>query len=850
MDLSGLFRSRDRASLPLYQQLTPRRLATKERIVNDSDASDSEDDYSYTSSPSTRDSRRTSGSHESSSALMSSRAFPTLRKQGGSYLYRLPNRIIRYLCIAMVSAIVLFILGLVRASQVENWRIRNGDVRKNNPPPPEWEKFRFLQRYYGGIRTLVPFSEIKTEYPRQEDELPVSDLLLNNTETSKRDIPVSTPFTQYPGNAMSDLQGEIRECFLDANNSIRVPPIRYYSGRTRGYPTNPIGSYELLSLPEDICFDRYGKFGPYGYGYSVRRGGTGTGEHGEREGAEAVWADVPAVDYRKIDWADVQRRCYQANAARFKPVPKRRRSRHGFYIDEAHQDLEGELAMAINRDGLPTVKGATTTPSYPAMPTATPDGNAGAEAGKRGRTAIVFRVWDEFVWREEDIMNLRSMISEVSLASGGMYDVHLLVEVKDDAKHAIWADEATYLQRIRESVPQEFWGISTLWTVTQMLSVYQGIFDLYTRGPDLPVHGSYRGLQMAMQVFAYEHPEYDYFWQWEMDIRYTGHYFDLLSKVEKWSREQPRKGLWERNARFYMPVVHGSWDDFKQMARVQTEMGTNGPDKMWDSVKGTKAPKEISRSEKTVWGPVRPKDPADWFEPDKDPLPPTTYERDKYVWGVGEEADLITFSPLFDPDGTTWLLAEDITGYNRSEGLPPRRAQIISAARLSRRLLLIMHRETAFLKHFAFSEMWPATAALQHGLKAVFAPHPVFVDREWPTEYFASVLNGGRNGASGGARTSVFGQREHNLKGLTWFYNSGFAPNFYRRWFGLKVNNDGGEEFELTEDPKKDDSTVGNMRGGEGRMCMPPMLIHPAKSIELPVEASQVHEVPESDPNA
>ncbi len=162
-----------------------------------------------------------------------------------------------------------------------------------------------------------------------------------------------------------------------------------------------------------------------------------------------------------------------------------------------------------------------------------------------------------------------------------------------------------------------------------------------------------------------------------------------------------------------------------------------------------------------------------------------------------------------------------------------------------------MHRETAFKKHHAFPEMWPATVALHHGLKAVFAPHPVFVDRAWPPAYMGRVLNGGRNGASGGGRTSVFGDREHNLRGLTWFYNAGFSGNLYKRWMGLRVNNDGGEEFETTADMSADDATVGTMRGGEGRMCLPPMLLHPVKDVELPVVKPDVYlAAPESDPAA
>jgi hypothetical protein len=170
---------------------------------------------------------------------------------------------------------------------------------------------------------------------------------------------------------------------------------------------------------------------------------------------------------------------------------------------------------------------------------------------------------------------------------------------------------------------------------------------------------------------------------------------------------------------------------------------------------------------------------------------------------------------------------------------------------MSKRLLRTMHRETAFKKHHAFSEMWAPTAALHHGYKAVYAPHPMFVDREWPTPYLAGVLNSGRNGATGGARTSVFGEREHNLLGMTWYYNAGFAPNLWKRWLGLKVNNEGGEEFELTVDEGRSGNGVNEMRGGEGRMCLPPMLLHPVKDVELPLEGTREEEdVPESDPSA
>ncbi|KAM7207700.1 Protein of unknown function (DUF3405) domain containing protein [Naviculisporaceae sp. PSN 640] len=873
MGLSSLnpLRSRDAKrppKLPLYKQVpsssTPS--PTKERYSDPEsssyDESDDEDadssDYESSSPPSSGSSRRTSGS---SSYMLPKKkgqvatAAPSKRRLlPRRHLYRLPNKVIRYLCATMMLAIIAFIVTLVRASQLENQRMAEGKIEKK-PTPPPWESFQFLTRYYGGIKTLVPFDENVPQYPRLEDEGPYnftnaqqqqksSDSQAEPTSPTARKVPPSRAFSDHPGSALPSSKDGIHECFLDAHNTIRIPPVRYYDGRPMGFPNSVMGSYELLSLPEDICFDRFGRYGPYGYGYSIQTGGLSVGEHGDIEGSEDVWKSVKKVDWRNINWAEAQRRCYKANADRYKPLEPHSAPPQGFYIGEGKEDP----AKVKARDQAHVETAKATEPALTKSKEETQEQEqeqAPKPAGDMSRTAIVVRCWDEFKWREEDIMNLRAIIAELSLASGGRYDVHLLVQVRNDARNPVWADDETYLNHIKDTVPAEFQGMVTLWSETQMLAVYQGVLDLWTKGPNLPVHGSYRGLQMAMQHFASKHPEYDYFWQWEMDIRYTGHYYDLLTKMETWAKEQPRKGIWERNARFYMPHTHGTWEDFKQMARVQTEQGTLSPENLWDNVPGLPkkhqdTPAPSKKGEESIWGPKRPADENDWLSPESDPIPPTTYERDKYVWGVGEEADLITLNPIFNPEGTTWQLSEDITGYNESAGIgkPPRRAQIITASRMSRRLLMTMHRETAFKKHHAFPEMWPATVALHHGYKAVYAPHPVYVDREWPTEYMTRIMNGGKNGAAGGSRNAVFGDREHNLKGMTWFYNAGFSSNLYKRWLGLKVNNDGGELFETHADlsKEKDDRTVSTMRGGEGRMCLPPMLLHPVKEVELPVE--------------
>ncbi|KAL2212424.1 hypothetical protein CC79DRAFT_1340284 [Sarocladium strictum] len=847
---------RQQPSLPTYERVTPQ---SKERFSDD-DFTSSEDDYDdddiddddlaqYPTGTTPGSSRNTSGSMSSGRLLVPKRNVQSQRQRPSRlYPYRLPNKVTRYLCFILSATVILMIVSLIRASRVENWKVQNGKVDARPKPPPVWDKFPFLERYYGGVRTVVPFNESYPEFPESDEVPPLRSETESKKEekpAAKRDVPASKPWETYEGR---NNESDMVECFIDDAKSIRVPSLRFLDGRPKGFPRHAVGSYELLNLPEDICFERFGRYGPYGFGYSVRSGGLGTGETGENEGSAAIWQDTARVDYRTVDWADVQRRCFRDNSRRFEGLPPRVPSSHGFFIDDQTKPrpaskIQARAEQQATQSAVSTPASAPTAETSQAATKSTQDKeNAKPEevpvpAEKKARTAVVIRCWDEYLFREDDIANVRSMITELALASGGRYDVHLLIQVKNDAAHPIWADHEAYEKRIEESIPEEFRGLVTLWTETQMLSLYQGIYDNWSRGPDLPVHGVYRGLTMAMQHFAYLHPEYEYFWQWEMDVRYTGHYYDFFTKLESWAKEQPRKGLWERSSRFYFPDVHGSWEDFSQRSRIETEIGVTSADNIWSKVPGMD-PSASKKQGKSVWGPVRAPDHKDWFRPQNDSTPPTPYEKDHHVWGKGEEADLITLNPIFDPDGTTWGLKEDITGFNRSEPLPPRRAAIITTSRLSRRLLLTMHKMTAYKKQFAFPEMWPATVALQHGFKAVYAPHPVYVDRKWPIDFMAATYNAGSSGSSGGSRTSIFGEREHNMHGTSWFYNSGFAPNLYRRWLGLKVNNDGGEEFELTEDKSKiGQKGVGNMPGGEGRMCLPPMLLHPVKEVDLPVEA-------------
>ena len=148
--------------------------------------------------------------------------------------------------------------------------------------------------------------------------------------------------------------------------------------------------------------------------------------------------------------------------------------------------------------------------------------------------------------------------------------------------------------------------------------------------------------------------------------------WDLFEKVSSFAKAQPRKYLWERNERYYIPSLHGPYStSFRErVARA------SGEEMVWG------APK-VER--------VRPTGPH---------IPPISPKDDYYQWGVGEEADFISLSPIFNPVGTNWFMKNEVWKF-QGRNNTPRRTVIGTQTRLSRKLLEAMHTENTKGNHVA-----------------------------------------------------------------------------------------------------------------------------------------------------
>ncbi|TDZ75124.1 hypothetical protein CTRI78_v000184 [Colletotrichum trifolii] len=527
-----------------------------------------------------------------------------------------------------------------------------------------------------------------------------------------------------------------------------VEDLMVFKGHPLAFPKPSFGGFDVLKMDGDICYERDTRLGPYGY-LPQLHGKTG----------------LP-IDWDKVKWGDLQMRCAEQNAGRFGgPKPNK-------YLATAYEDIASKYGKGIKvgRDG---------------DSSSAPDAGHGTETETakttyETRTAILLRTYTGKKYTENDKQVIRSLISELSLRSGGEYQVFLLLHVRDDG-----VDINEGRQRVLdEHIPREFHGITEVWND-------QAVWDIYTALTDGEEKTVHHAQWLSVQKFSLDHPEYDFVWNWEMDVRITGHNYDFVRRLEDFARAQPRRGLWERNERYYIPAHHGAYDtDF----RAYVEQRTQG-DQVWG------AP-NIS-----FINPVGPK-------------PPVEKARDEpYRWGVGEDADLITMGPIFDPVGSGWIFGDKIWGYkdaaNPDNTKLPRRTTIVTQSRISKRLLDIMHVENLRGNHIA-SEMTPQTVALLHGFKAVFAPHPSWFDRPWSGSFLEKWFNPGPRGASGGEGSPMGYGRERRYQGTTWYYRAEPPSRLYNNWMGYIDTDVGGRDWEVDH----------------GRPCLPPMILHPIKEVE------------------
>jgi len=511
--------------------------------------------------------------------------------------------------------------------------------------------------------------------------------------------------------------------------------VKVFSGHPEIFGEPPIGSYVALDIDSNLCFERETRLAPYGYVEEKSAGSKAESSSVEKHTRESL-----------ANWGLLQQECVQKNSDRYTPgLVKPQASNYAMPAWTNSSRLFNSTAMRRRLE----VRTGEDGPQKNG-----PDRKRKIKAEVMSRKAVIIQTSSEQKYTENDILNIRALISELSLRSGGEYQVFLLVQVEDEAL-PIWADPTVYMESVHENIPREFWNMTVLWNGAKMKEAY----------PLIPseVNNADQSPWLSIQMFAQEYTEFTHYWNWDFESRYTGHYYNLLEKLASFAKAQPRKYLWERNERYYISSFHSRLSKF----HLSVEK-ISGSDTVWGAPTGLGI--------KPV-GPVKPSpDPGE----------------DMYKWGIGEEADFISLSPIFNPVNTKWRPRNDVWGFEGED--TPRRATIGTQSRCSKKLLNAMHAANVKGNHVG-GEMMPPTIALLHGLKPVFAPIPMFFDRAWDGISLERYFNPGPKGQSGSTPNSPFSEgNEGRFEGSTWHVFSEPPMRLYNNWMGSEDGAIGGPE--------------------------------------------------------
>ncbi|KAJ5179264.1 hypothetical protein N7492_002474 [Penicillium capsulatum] len=605
-----------------------------------------------------------------------------------------------------------------------------------------------------------PDGDIASEGDIRDDRFYKGGLLaLNIDQPSPPQPAIYDPYPDYNSKGWQETwTGLFRACEgpdgVDLDRSNPLDMMMVYPGNQKEFPRPKVGAFEAVDLDDQVCADRYSRYGMYGY--------------------SSLQQSLNPINWNNVTWGELQSKCFSRNAGRYE-----------FDRDDTDQVLP--LPNHFTPPDNETKHGSL---NY------------------KSRTAVLLRTWHDMFWTENLKYYVRSLIVELALHSGAEYEVIILVHVKKDWEsiyHSNGTVDNAAIQNLKDLfIPPEFHDMVVFFSEKTLEAWY----------PDVEDHRPEFQTYQAVQLLSQTQRNFDFYWQLETDSRFTGHTYHFFERAIQFARNQARKYLWERNAYFYIEDTHGPWDQFVEM--VDHEIS--------------------EKNAHSVWGPV----PKAGVSP-IGPQPPVSQPSDDdYEWGVGDEADFLTFLPIFDPTETEWARAKDMwnlppesTGGDPAKEIP-RRGTLGTMSRLSTTLLNQMHH--AQLNGWGLaSEMTPATFSLWHGLKAVHVPHPIYVDGKWTPNQLAGILNHGSAEKMNAGPDSVWSLNhlvDHVLYRMSYLFTTQTGEDLFRRWMGYKVDPRENDNGLSRQDPYgRTWVESGDLREDlYGHLCYPSFFLHSVKN--------------------
>ncbi|KAG5973922.1 hypothetical protein E4U55_000180 [Claviceps digitariae] len=538
----------------------------------------------------------------------------------------------------------------------------------------------------------------------------------------------------------------------------RLPRVPCYGPRGRLLSESPddelrvrrhlpgIGSHRELGA-EQTWMTADERYGPYGFEQAA--GTTARATHGNNRSR---------VDWDSIRWGDLQNECLARNHLRF-PAPTPR------WNLTTEPRLSWKNQSRIEATPVPT-SGNTT-----------------------GRTALLIRAWSGYVYKPEDLWNIRALVVEAGLRTGGEYVVVLYVHVRE-RNRSIFASREEYDAAFEAAgIPAELQSMAVLWDEKLLESWYDGLEE----------HRTMFQVNQPVQLFALHYPDFDHYWQVELDERFLGDAGKYLDAVSAFARTEPRKQALERATFPFHDDTYGTYANLT--GRVDA----------------------INQGRSRAWGPVR--------IPDVEPLGPAPPVRnpqhENFTWGVGEDADVVVSSFCADVLQTPGWVFHDwlVGGFARGRDTP-RWFCPPAIMRGSRRLFLGVHQAQHDRGLGLPSEATLPSWALWHGFKLSYPPQPAYMRRHGAgdgagdadadgtvTPWYGNSTDRSRDGLAHGNPQSWAD------RGLSFWW----ASDYPRTVFDVWVRGEGPGEGDVATMPEV-------LAVREGRVYAPNIVLHPVKS--------------------
>ncbi|KAL8902772.1 MAG: hypothetical protein Q9207_004400 [Kuettlingeria erythrocarpa] len=282
-------------------------------------------------------------------------------------------------------------------------------------------------------------------------------------------------------------------------------------------PQPIFGTYEETGLGSGYCFGRHARNGPYG--------------DEDKAGDCLNNRQRPSkVEWNTVDWGRLQQDCYKRNQDRFEE--RKDESPGSMFRFPTHEDTRNVNETLI----LPHPEAKNEQQSYRRWLT--------SSKKFKQRNAVLLRTYDKKEYTPDNMQHIRSMISELSLHSGAEYEVVLLVQIIDLGRH-IFSDPAVYQKTLDDYVPREFHNISILFNVPILEAWYP------KAGKHDPNNSQQVYMTQPLQLFSLLRPDFDMYWQAELDVRYTGHHYHHFEPIRQWAQKKPRSSSRDAQTYFY-----------------------------------------------------------------------------------------------------------------------------------------------------------------------------------------------------------------------------------------------------------------------------------------------------------